>query len=378
MTHRPDIVLAVMASILLFLSGLNEFSPGSRSMPGWASLAAARAGKVTEPAQSADAANDPFGDDRMTPAPRPLRGINLSGGEFGSLPGKMHKDYAYPAREDLAQFAEAGFNVVRLPFRWERLQPGVMSDLSQADRRSIRQFVDHATMNGFIVILDMHNYARRTIGDKKVVVGSAGVSSEALADAWLRIMEDYRQNEGVWIGLMNEPHGVAAEDWWGVAQSVVLTLRREGVTNKILVSGTQWSGAWTWHSSKNAKFAERFEDPRGNVAFELHQYLDADGSGTSGECEMGSAGRVDAAIEWAERTDARLFFGEIAAGGGAHCAEEYGKLLARLEGSPAVIGWTAWGAGAWWRPDYPFLIAYPRDGRDLQPHAGLLAAHMTK
>ena len=78
----------------------------------------------------------------------------------------------------------------------------------------------------------------------------------------------------------------------------------------------------------------------------------------SGECSSGSADRVDNVIEWAERGEHKLFFGEIAAGGGSRCPAEYATMLAKLGNSKAVVGWAAWGGGPWWPANYPFRLTF--------------------
>src|SRR5574340_181881 len=54
-----------------------------------------------------------------------LKGINLAGAEFNGskLPGVLNKDYVYPKEAEFDYFASIGANVIRLPFRWERIQP---------------------------------------------------------------------------------------------------------------------------------------------------------------------------------------------------------------------------------------------------------------
>lgn len=51
-------------------------------------------------------------------------GVNLAGAEFGenNLPGTFGTDYSYPGTSDVLDFVSRGFNTLRVPFRWERLQ----------------------------------------------------------------------------------------------------------------------------------------------------------------------------------------------------------------------------------------------------------------
>lgn len=305
---------------------------------------------------------------------RPLTGVNVSGAEFGSVPGRINQDYVYPNAVELDYYAASGARIVRIPFRWERLQPALYGPLATVDRAALQSVVRNARARGLVVVLDMHDYARRRPnGEAKAnaAVGTVDLGASALTDAWTKIAADYRDDPNVWLGLMNEPSGLAVADWWRVAQQLVVDLRGQRVTNKLLVPGGSWTGAHSWLSSGNAVQAARFTDPGRNYAFELHQYLDKDSSGTQGTCSAGSASRVDAALSWAEQTLVPLFFGEIAAGASAACQVEYDAVLQKLNASPAVIGWTAWGGGRWWNTSYMFRLA-PVSGTAATPHMQMI------
>ncbi|MGQ7830690.1 glycoside hydrolase family 5 protein [Altererythrobacter sp. Z27] len=290
-----------------------------------------------------------------------MRGVNLSGGEFGAVPGIRGRDYTYPSNELIDLVHAKGFELVRIPVRWERIQPRLMGGLAKGDIAEVDRIVGHARSLGMVVVLDLHNYARRKAGSGEELLGSQGLPVPALADVWRRLGVRYQGQDGIWFGLMNEPHGIPADDWWRYAQSVVLQLRASGVENVLLVPGTRWTGAWSWELSGNSGKAEALSDPLRRSVFEVHQYLDDNSSGMSGECSAGSADRVDDAIEWAENGGHKLFFGEIAAGGGSRCPEEYSAMLAKLGNSQAVVGWAAWGGGPWWPADYPFRLTFGDD-----------------
>src|ERR1700693_266997 len=72
------------------------------------------------------------------------RGINLSGGEFNPErnPAIYGKDYIYPSPDELDYYASKGFAVVRLPFRWERLQPSLFGELDRTELGRIKAFID--------------------------------------------------------------------------------------------------------------------------------------------------------------------------------------------------------------------------------------------
>ena len=115
---------------------------------------------------------------------RPLfAGVNLAGGEFGELPGTYGTDYAYPAPADIDYFVELGFNLIRVPYRWERLQPTLGAPFVAGDQALLSAVVDYAASKGVHVVLDTHNYARRRlaadgwaadhlIGSKQVPIGT--------------------------------------------------------------------------------------------------------------------------------------------------------------------------------------------------------------
>jgi len=98
-----------------------------------------------------------------------LRGVNAAGGEFGvnhnnpadttdpaTLPGRLDSDASF------AFYAARGHKAVRLPFLLEKVQPlpGGPLDMGYIDG-TLSPAVRSGTSRGMVVILDMHNYARR-------------------------------------------------------------------------------------------------------------------------------------------------------------------------------------------------------------------------
>ena len=300
--------------------------------------------------------------------PAMLRGANISGGDFGKIPGTYGTDYTYPTEAEVAYYARAGFNALRVPFLWERVQHDVNGALDQTNDGSgdfdrVRELVGWITQRGMVAILDVHNYARRKVDGETRMVGSKELPAAALSDLWLRLSEAFKDNERVWFGLMNEPYDISADAWKAIAQTVTNDIRASGARNKILVPGTSYSGAHSWVSSGNAEAMASFTDPADNFAFDIHQYLDADSSGRSGTCVAGAgASRLSPFVEWAKSAPGRKgFLSEFAAGdpsvaGQEQCASELKALLDAAESSGVFIGWTAWGGGPWWQPSYIFRL----------------------
>lgn len=304
--------------------------------------------------------------------PAMVRGANVAGGDFGSVPGVYGTDYSYPTKAEIDYYADRGFNALRLPFRWERVQHQLYGDLDTVgdgtgDFERVREVVGWITGRGMVAILDPHDYGGRNVDGVPAKVGSTALPTAALADLWVRLANVFKGDARVWFGLMNEPEGISAAAWKDIAQTVTDAIRATGARNRLLVPGTDYSGAHSWVSSGNAAQMATFVDPADNFAFEVHQYLDADSSGKKGTCIPGSgASRLAPFIEWAKSAPGRKgFLGEFAAGdpsvaGQEQCRAELAALLETAEKSGVFIGWTAWGGGPWWEPSYIFRLE-PKD-----------------
>jgi len=295
------------------------------------------------------------------PGESKLRGVSISGGEFYNRTGGVAgRQYFYPDQRDIDYFLRRGFNLIRVPFKWERVQRTVFGELdSGIDFRQLLRSVELITSRGAVCILDLHNYGRRSEGGSSNIIGSDGLPAEALQDFWIRAGQSF-QSDKVWFGLMNEPHGIDATQWAKICGDCIRALRANGSKNKILVPGTAWTGAHSWISSGNAKAFEDFSDPLNNFLFEVHQYLDSDSSGTSGKCKPDAGNsRLTPFEKWCKMKPGRRgFLGEFGAGsplvpGQENCAEELSAMLSRIDSNGDVwAGWAAWGGGRWWKPDY--------------------------
>lgn len=287
-----------------------------------------------------------------------FRGVNLAGAEFGPVGGLAHNtDYAYQARWNgyftHLLYVNGGTNVFRLPFKWERLQPVGEAEFDAAEWKRLRDTVRDYRSLGVSVVLDPHNYAKYF---------GVQVTAAQLADLWRRLAIQYRDDTGVIFGLMNEPAGVDAAAWWYAAQTAINTIRSEGANNIILVPGVAWTGAHSWVSSGNAENALTIVDPLNNYAFEVHQYVDSNSSGTSGNAVSENIGvdRIAAVTSWAEANRRHLFLGEFGVSSVLTNRIANHRMLSRIEDRPDVwIGWTAWGAGGRWANDYYFRLDPP-------------------
>lgn len=295
-----------------------------------------------------------------------LSGINLAGAEFGEGRGTYGKDYIYPSAETIAYFAGKGFNAVRLPFKWERLQPRLNRGFDKAERIRLAETVKALRAAGMTVILDPHNYAYY---DKKQVGADDGVPDSAFADFWRRLAGDYKDDAGVQFGLMNEPHDVTATQWLASVNAAIAAIRKAGAKNLVLVPGTIWSGAHSWEEEReggaNGTVMLGVEDPADNHAYEVHQYLDADFSGTAKTCERAddAVKALESFTDWLKRNGKRGFLGEFGGSADPACLDGLARMTAFLGKESAVwTGWAYWAAGDWWPADEPLNIQPTADG----------------
>jgi|GEM_PF-973212 hypothetical protein len=223
------------------------------------------------------------------------RGVNVAGGEFGT-PGPLDatssfsnanrgaydQAYHYDLAASFSYLASRGISLVRLPIRWERVQPTLGGPLDAAEVQRIGAAVSRAQAAGLRVILDVHNYGAYWLFDGaqgvRQPIGSASVTVAHFATLWRLLSSSFAGHTGVTgYGLMNEPVGMAgAWQWEQASQAAVTAIRQDGDAKLVLVPGYNWSGAQQWTSQHPVAW---IADPSDNVRYEAHHYFDRDNSG---------------------------------------------------------------------------------------------------
>ncbi|PWV99192.1 cellulase (glycosyl hydrolase family 5) [Hoeflea marina] len=282
-----------------------------------------------------------------------FRGVNLSGAEYGEADGKVGTNYFYPTPTTMAYFAEKGFDTIRLPFKWERLQPTLGGDLDALELERLTISVRSLRDRGFRVILNPHNFGYH--GGRRI--GSADLPAALFANFWIRLAVHFTDDRDVIFGLMNEPYDIGARDWLDAANAAILGIRRVKAENLILVPGTHWSGAASWGDDygqgANSEVIKDVIDPGNNFAIEFHQYLDADSSGTHAECSNrdGAEQAIVNATAWLRANKFRGMIGEIGVSSAPDCTAALSRIVEHLRAnSDAWLGLTYWAAGDWWPP----------------------------
>jgi endoglucanase len=291
-------------------------------------------------------------------------GVNLAGADFGegNLPGIYNQHYTYPTQQEVDYYVGKGVNTFRIPFRWERLQQSQNAALNAAELSRLDSIVSYATSQGAHVVLDPHNYARY-FGS---VVGSGALPYSSFNDFWTRVANEFKDNDKVIFGLVNEPNTMPTEQWGTAAQGAINAIRAAGAENLILVPGNAWTGAhsWlqNWYGTPNAQVMDDITDPLNNFAFDVHQYLDNDSSGTSSTVVSQTIGveRLTAMTNWLRTNNRKAFLGEFAVANstiGAGIGDEaLNNMLTFMDDNDDVwMGWTWWAGGPWWG-NYLFTV----------------------
>jgi len=289
-----------------------------------------------------------------------LTGINLSGLELNGrhLPGRLDHDFAAPTSAELDYYRACGARVVRVPFLWERLQPELGSAFDADYGRLIFDFIAAARTRDLKIILDPHQFGRRRVnGEARVIGQDSAVSADAFAQFWRSLAGLCRSHDDVIFALQNEPHDQDVTALVETSNSAIAAIRSAGARHLILVSGAAWSGAHSWMTSGNAQAMAAIRDPGNRYAFDVHQYLDQDSSGTHGVCVAGASNRLQAFTRWARVNRQRGFLGEFGAGSDPLCLTELDALLSSIAANRDVwLGWTCWAGGPWWGRNYPLSL----------------------
>ncbi|KAJ5762601.1 uncharacterized protein N7511_005983 [Penicillium nucicola] len=282
-------------------------------------------------------------------------GSNESGAEFGNqnLPGVLGTDYIWPSTSAIQTLRNAGMNIFRVAFAMERLVPGTLTSSMDATYLSdLKSTVNYITSTGAYAIIDPHNFGR--------YYGSIISSTNDFAAFWTTLAKEFASNEKVIFDTNNEFNSEDQTLVLQLNQAAINAIRAAGATSQyIFVEGNSWSGAWTWTTvNDNMK---NLTDPENRIVYEMHQYLDSDGSGTSATCVSSTIGqeRVVAATQWLKDNGKRAFLGEFAGGANTVCQSAVTGMLDYLQANSDVwLGAAWWAAGPWWG-DYIYSFEPP-------------------
>ena len=221
----------------------------------------------------------------------------------------------------------------------------------------VPQTVDYITKTkGAYAVIDPHNYGRY---NSEPICDVAGFQT-----FWQNLASSFATNPNVLFDTNNEYHDMDQQLVVSLNQAAINGIRAAGATTQpILVEGNAWTGAWTWASSGNGASMLCLTDPSDNIIYQMHQYLDKDGSGTHEDCVSPTVGaeRIAVATQWLKDTGKKGIIGEYAGANNPTCeAAIKGMLDSMAQNTDVWTGALWWGGGPWWG-DYMFSIE-PKTG----------------
>ncbi|KAK3377369.1 glycoside hydrolase family 5 protein [Lasiosphaeria ovina] len=284
-------------------------------------------------------------------------GVNQSGAEFGNkdLPGQLGKHYTWPVHSSIDTLMGKGFNTFRIPFMMERLIPTKLTGtVNTTYSQGLTDIVNYITGKGGYAIVDPHNFGRYY---DKVITDVDGFKAW-----WTTTAKLFASNSKVLWDTNNEYHDMDQTLVKNLNQAAIDGIRAAGATSQyILVEGNSYSGAWTWTTTSGNTNLATLKDPQDKIIYEMHQYLDSDGSGTSVNCVSSTIGqeRIQAATAWLKANGKKGIIGETAGGANAQCISALTGMLSFMAANTDVwTGWLWWGGGPWWG-DYIYGIEPP-------------------
>ncbi|KZP05179.1 glycoside hydrolase family 5 protein [Athelia psychrophila] len=279
---------------------------------------------------------------RTSNAIGPLGGVNTAGYDFG--PGVV------PPVGQCAHFAARGVKIFRIPFGWNLMTPTLGGSIDETWFSTSDKTVQAALSSSTLpyVILDLHNYARWNGG----IVGQGGPTNPQFADVWSRIAKKYASQSKIIFGIMNEPHDIPSiPDWAASVQAAVNAIRAAGATTQyMLLPGSSYSSAGALPTEAGPDLAA-LTDPAGGTSqliFDVHQYLDSNGSGSSTECVKDNVDVLTTLVAWLKSIGNRqALLSETGGGSTASCEKYLASELAYVKAnSEYIVGFTVWAAGS--------------------------------
>lgn len=238
----------------------------------------------------------------------------------------------------------------------ERLSPQSVSGAFSAPYlANLTTVINGITSAGSYAILDPHNYGRYN--------GAIITDTNAFGTFWRNLATQFKSNSKVIFDTNNEYHDMDQTLVLNLNQAAITNIRAAGATSQyIFAEGNSWSGAWHWAETNDNLKA--LKDPNNKLVYEMHQYLDSDGSGTSTACVSGTIGaeRLATATAWLRANKKVGVIGEFAGGANDNCKAAVKSLLDHLKANTDVwMGAIWWAAGPWWG-DYLYNFEPTADG----------------
>jgi len=314
--------------------------------------------------------------DRPTKA-EDFEGVNVAGFDFGVdingtalLASSQGPLTALGGSDGAGQmthfFNDDALNLFRLPVSWQFLinnnitldggngtngsadANAAGNTLDDVNFGNYDQLVQACLATGAHCIVDVHNYARFN----GLIIGQGGPSNDQFASLWSQIATKYANETNIIFGVMNEPHNIPDISIWAQSvQAAVTAIRNAGATTQmILLPGNDFTGAQTFISNGSAGNLSLVRNPDGtntSLIFDVHKYLDVDGSGTHLECVQNHI--VDTFVPltaYLKANGRQAMLTETGGGNSSSCLIDLCQELMFINANDDIyLGYAGWSAG---------------------------------
>jgi endoglucanase len=130
----------------------------------------------------------------------------------------------------------------------------------------------------------------------------------------------------------------------------VTAIRKAGATsNKILLPGNEWTHASAFISNGSGAALNKVTNLDGSTTdliFDVHQYLDSDGSGTHTACTTNNVDAFNTLGAWLQTNKRQAILTETGGSSETSCLTALCEQFdAMNKYSDVYLGWTGWSAG---------------------------------
>ncbi|KAF2100281.1 cellulase-domain-containing protein [Rhizodiscina lignyota] len=245
-----------------------------------------------------------------TPAPAPMStststtsgqvafaGVNIAGFDFGcQIDGTCDITQTFDVAstgdgiQQMQHFVQDdGLNAFRLPVAWQYLVNNQLGGpLDATNAAAYDKLVMGCAGVAKMCIIDIHNYARYNGMIIAQDPSGQGPTDAQYTSLLSQLATKYANVSNVAFDIMNEPHDIPDINRWAQSsQAAVTAIRNAGATTQqILIPGTNFTSAQTFATLSGPALLN-VTNPDGsttNLMFNVHRYLDSDGSGTHANC----------------------------------------------------------------------------------------------
>lgn len=280
-----------------------------------------------------------YASELQTP-PTTWYGQTLSGFEFGSNNIFVPKDW------NINHWKHNGANIVRLPIKWEYLQPTLLGPLDATYVYEVKSVITKCNSLGLTVILDLHNFGK--YNDL-----SSNFTQENMVDVWTKLVAEFDSFQDIQYDLMNEPGTTVSGATQAAIYNACISAIRASSTKIIHIPIRGSSGINTLANDYTSYISLLTLDA--NCLIQMHLYPDSDGSGTHSDVRSTAAQiyNLSAAFKLARLKGFKLFFGEVGTGYGQNSIawiDNFFDLCAKHK--DVCAGWCWWADGGTWGDTY--------------------------